>query len=131
MPQSLNMLEEFDILSELQFPDYIYSLESIEEQIAFSKYIMSLSDKRILLLHEGIFDFPFVVASLTNNHIESILKDGSYSVKKILIYNINDSIFINQVIQFVSLLDKHNKTTENSTRLKNILQYLKDIKSII
>lgn len=131
MAKELNILEEFDILSELQFPDYIYSLDSEEEKFAFSNYIKYLSGRRVLLLHNGLFDYPFAVASLREIHIEEIFKNGGYAFKKILLDNLSDQEFLKQVSDFIAELDRREKTTENSTRLKNILQYLRDNKYII
>lgn len=131
MPQELSTLEEFDILSELQFPEYIFSIDSIEEQLAFSTYISSLSGRRILIVHDGILNYPFVVAGLTETHIEIILKEGSANMKKTLMNNILNIEFQEEISRFITELDRHNKTTENFTRFKNILQYVKDNKIII
>lgn len=131
MAKELNILEEFDILSELQFPDYIYSLDSEEEKFAFSNYIRYLSGRRILLLHDRLFSYPFAVASLREIHIEEIFKNGGYAFKKMFLDNLSDLEFLKQVSDFVTELDKRGRTTENSTKLKNILQYLKDNKHII
>lgn len=131
MPKELDPIEEFDILTELQFPDYIYSIDSIDEQIAFSKYINSLPDRRILLLHNELLTAPFVVAGLTENHIETIIKDGSYNSKFVIFIALADEEFMNDVLSFSNELDYRNKTTENSTRLTSIVQYLKDNANII
>lgn len=131
MPQPLNMLAEFDILSELQFPDYIYSLESIDEQIVFSKYISLLSEKRILILHDSILNLPFVISGLSKEHIEAIMKNGGYSMKKILFEKLFNPEFLNIVNEFIIELDRREQTTENTTRIKNIIQYMKDNKNII
>lgn len=131
MPQPLNILEEFDVLSELQFPDYIYSLESVEEQIVFSKYISSLPEKRTLILHDNILNLPFVISGLNKEQVETIIKNGGYSMKKIMLDNIFDPEFLSDVNKFVIELDSREKTTENTTKIKNIIQYLKDNKNII
>lgn len=131
MPIELNLIEEFDILTEFQFPDYIYSIDTIEEQIVFSKYINSLSNHRILLLHREIFDFPFVLAGLKEGQMETIIKDSAQELKDNLIFNFSETGFLDEITAFVDELDKRSGTTENSTRLKNILQYLKDNKYII
>lgn len=129
--RDLTLLEEFDILSELQFPDFIYSDDSTEEKYAFSAYLASLSGRRILLLHNELINMPFVLASLKENHIEIIIKEGGFNIKKILLSNLSSPEFLKQSSDFAAELDRREKTTENSTRLKNILQYLRDNKYII
>lgn len=131
MPKELTLLEEFDVIAELQFPDFAYSTESFEDKIAFCNFINKLPERRILLLDDDLFNLPFVFAGLQEIHIEHLLKDGGYILKKILHVNIADTDFFNEVLKFVSELDSRNKTTENSTRIKNIVQYLKDNKHII
>lgn len=131
MPKELTLLEELDIITELQFPDFVYSTESMEEKIAFCGFINRLSDRRILSLDDDLFNLPFVFAALKENQLEYLLKEGSYIFKKILYVNISDLEFLKQVSDFVDELDKRGRTTENSTRLKNILQYIKDNKYII
>lgn len=131
MPIELDPLEEFDVLSEFQFPDFIYSLDSIEEKISFSNYINSLSNRRILLIHDELFNSYFVLASLKEDQLETLVKEGGSNIKKIIISNLSDSETIKKVAEFASELDKRSKTTENSTRSRNILQYIKDNKSII
>lgn len=131
MPKELTLLEEFDVIAELQFPDFAYSTESFEDKIAFCNFINKLPERRILLLDDDLFNLPFVFAGLQEIHIEHLLKDGGYIFKKILHVNIADTDFFNEVLKFVSELDSRNKTTENSTRIKNIVQYLKDNKHII
>ncbi len=126
--RELTLLEEFDILSELQFPDFIYSADSAEEKFAFSAYLASLSGRRILLLHNEIFNMPFALASLKENHIETIIKEGGFNVKKILLSNLLNDGIAKQSSDFAAELDRRAKATENSARLKNILQYLKDNK---
>lgn len=130
MPK-LNIIEEFDILTELQSPDFIFSTDSLEEKLAFCKYITNLSSHRILLLHSELLNVPFVIAGLTEEHIESLFKDSGYNIKKALFSNMSNQNYLKQVQEFMTELDNRNKTTENSTRLKNILQYLRDNKSII
>lgn len=127
----LNLFEELDILIELQFPDFVYATSSDEEKIAFSKYINSFPSQRILLISATIFNFYFVVAGLKEIHIETLLKDGDHNTKKMLFFNMSTPGFLSQVSDFVAELDRRDKTTENSTRLKNILQYLSDNKYII
>lgn len=131
MPKELTLLEEFDIITELQFPDFVYSTESLEEKVAFCNFINKLSDHRILSLDYDLFNLPFVFTGLKEGHIEYLLKEGSHIFKKILYVNISDSEFLKQISDFASELDKRGRTTENSTRLKNILQYLKDNRFII
>lgn len=131
MPKELTLLEEFDVIAELQFPDFAYSTESFEDKIAFCNFINKLPERRILLLDDDLFNLPFVFAGLQEIHIEHLLKDGGYILKKILHVNIADADFFNEVLKFVSELDSRNKTTENLTRIKNIVQYLKDNKHII
>lgn len=131
MPKELTLLEEFDVIAELQFPDFAYSTESFEDKIAFCNFINKLPERRILLLDDDLFNLPFVFAGLQEIHIEHLLKDGGYIFKKILYVNIADTDFFNEMLKFVSELDSRNKTTENSTRIKNIVQYLKDNKHII
>lgn len=129
--EELNILEKFDILTELQFPDYIYSIESVEEKIAFSNYISALSDRRILLLHEGSYNFPFVIAGLKESHIEIILKESNYYSKSLLLFKFLNPVDLKQISNFITELDRRGKTTENSARLKNILQYLRDNRFVI
>lgn len=132
MPKELTLLEEFDIIAELQFPDFVYTSDSLEEKIAFTNYIGSLSSRRILLFDDGVFYFPFAVAGLREQHIETIIKDGDHSLKEDMIFNLlSNSNFLEQVSDFTDELDKRGRSTENSTRLKNILQYLRDNKYII
>lgn len=131
MPKELTLLEEFDVIAELQFPDFAYSTESFEDKIAFCNFINKLPERRLLLLDDDLFNLPFVFAGLQEIHIEHLLKDGGYILKKILYVNIADTDFFNEMLKFVSELDSRNKTTENSTRIKNIVQYLKDNKHII
>lgn len=131
MPTELDLIEEFDILTEFQFPDYIYSIDTTEEQIVFSKYINSLSNHRILLLHREIFDFPFVLAGLKEGQAETIIKDSAQELKDNLIFNFSEIGLLDDITTFVDELDKRSGSTENSTRLKNILQYLKDNKYIV
>lgn len=128
---TLNPFEELDILIELQFPDFVYATSSDEEKIAFSKYITSFPSQRILLISATIFNFYFVVAGLKEIHIETLVKDGDHNTKKVLFSNMSTPGFLNQVSDFAAELDRRGKTTENSTRLKNILQYLSDNKYII
>lgn len=128
---TLNQFEELDILIELQFPDFVYATNSDEEKIAFSKYINSLPSQRILLTSATILNFYFVVAGLKEIHIETLIKDGDYNMKKIIFLNKSTQEFSRQVSDFANELDRRDKTTENSTRLKNILQYLSDNKYII
>lgn len=131
MPKELTLLEEFDIIAELQFPDFVYATDSMEEKIAFSKMISNLSNKRIMLLDDALFNFPYIAAGLQEEHIETIIKEGDYDGKKIIFENFNDLYFLKQTEELMDELDRREKTTENSTRLKNILQYLRDNKSII
>lgn len=131
MPKELTLLEEFDVITELQFPDFIYSTESLEEKIAFCAFINNLSEKRALLLDEGLFNFPFVFAGLQENNIEYIIREGGVVLKKIFYVNISDAGFINEILKISNELDNRQKTTENTTRIKNIIQYLKDNKKII
>lgn len=128
---TLNPFEELDILIELQFPDFVYATGSDEEKIAFSKYINSLSSQRILLVSATIFNFYFVIAGLKEIHIETLVKDGDHNTKKVLFSNISNLEFISQASDFAAELDRRGKTTENSARLKNILQYLSDNKYVI
>lgn len=131
MPKELTLLEEFDVIAELQFPDFAYSTESFEDKIAFCNFINKLPERRILLLDDDLFNLPFVFAGLQEIHVEHLLKDGGHILKKIFYVNIADTDFFNEMLKFVSELDSRNKTTENSTRIKNIVQYLKDNKHII
>lgn len=131
MPTELDLIEEFDILTEFQFPDYIYSIDTTEEQIVFSKYINSLSNHRILLLHREIFDFPFVLAGLKEGQVETIIKDSAQELKDNLIFNFSEIGLLDDITTFIDELDKRSGSTENSTRLKNILQYLRDNKYIV
>lgn len=127
----LNPLEEIDVLIELQNPLFVYATNSMEEQIAFAKYINSLSDKRILLLGINLFETPFIIATLKENNIEAILREGGNELKKILFSNLSNPEFVKKVADFVIELDRRDKTTENSTRFKNILQYLRDNRFIV
>lgn len=131
MPKELTALEEFDLIMELQFPDFVYSIDSMEEQIAFSKMINILSSHRIMMLYDDLFDYPFVIAGLQSNHIETLIQESELTLKKGIIFNLSDPEFLNEVGEIIAELDRRDKTTENSTRLKNILQYLKDNKYII
>lgn len=131
MPIHLATLEEIDILTEIQSPEFVYSIESTEERIIFSKYINSLPEKRIILLNLGLFNLPFVIAGLKESHVESIIKDEALVVKKYIFTNLSDTEFLKNVLEFSSELDRREKTTENTTRIKNLLQYLKDNKNII
>lgn len=131
MPKELTLLEEFDIIAELQFPDFVYAADSIEEKIAFCKFIERLSARRIMLVDDILFDFPFVVAGLTENHIETLIRESDYNCKKTLFENFNDSYFLKQVEELINELDRRGKTTENSTRFKNIMQYLRDNRFIV
>lgn len=132
MPKELSLLEEFDVIMELQFPDFIYSLETINEKVAFIDYISSFSNRRILTIDDDLFNYPFVIAGLKQDHIETLIREGDVEMKKNLIFNLlfND-IFIKEVDKFAVELDNRQKTTENTTRIKNIIQYLKDNKNII
>ena len=131
MPSHLTTLEEVDIITEMQSPELVYSIESTEEQIIFSKYINSLPDKRIVLLNINLFNFPFVIAGLKESHIETLTKEEALVVKKYVFANLSNTEFSRKVVEFISELDRREKTTENTTRIKNIIQYLKDSKNII
>lgn len=132
MPKELTLLEEFDIIAEFQFPDFVYASDSLEEKKAFANYMGSLSSRRILLFDDGVFYFPFAIAGLREQHIETIVKDGDHSLKEDILFNLlSNPDFLKQVSDFTDELDERGRTTENSTRLKNILQYLKDNKYII
>lgn len=131
MPSNISPLEEIDIITEIQSPDSVYSVDSQDEKMVFSKFINSLSEHRILLLNNDLFDYPFVVAGLTERHFEAILKDEKYEIKKLLINNLSDSEFLKQVAGFITEMDNRDKTTENSTRFKNVMQYLRDNRFIV
>ncbi len=131
MPKELTLLEEFDVIAELQFPDFAYSTESFEDKIAFCNFINKLSERRVLLLDDDLFNLPFVLAGLQEVHIEHLLREGGYILKKILYVNVADDDFLNEILKITTELDNRNKTTENSTRIKNIIRYLKDNKHII
>lgn len=118
-------------MTELQNPDFIFSTDSLEEKLAFIKYISNLTGRRIILLDDDIFILPFVVSSLKESNIETILKEGGYNLKKILFSNLSNPDFLKQVSEFINEIDRREKTTENSTRFKNILQYLRDNRFIV
>ena len=131
MPLNLTILEEIDIVTEIESPEFIYSIDSLTEQVAFSKYINLLSGKRILLLNSRLFNIPFMVASLKEHHIETILKEEALIMKNYIMINLSNPDFLKQVFEFINEIDRREKTTENSTQFKNILQYLRDNKSVI
>lgn len=131
MPKELTLLEEFDIVAELQFPDFIYATDSMEEKIAFSKMINDLSNRRIMLIDDILFSFSFITAGLNESHIETLTRGSDYNCKKALFENFGRPYFVKEVEEIIAELDRRQKTTENSARLKNILQYLKDNRFIV
>lgn len=132
MTLELNFLEELDILFELQYPNYVFTMDNLDEKIAFSKYISSLSNKRMVILNDAIYEeLSFAVAGLKEGHIETILKDGPHATKRTIFSIFSNPEFLKQVIDFITELDRRGKTTENSARFQNIMQYLKDNKYIV
>lgn len=124
-------IEEIDILIEMQNPLFIYSTDSIDEQIAFAKYINNLSDRRILLSEQILFDTPFAIAGLRENHVEAILKESDYKIKHEMFTAFNNYEFLIEIQKFITELDRIQKTIENSARFQNIIQYLRDNRFII
>lgn len=131
MPKELTFLEEFDITMELEFPDFVYATNSMEEKIAFCNLMSGLSNRRIMLLYDDLFDYPFVIAGLQLGHIETLIKESDLDLKENIILNLSAPEFLKEVEEIIAELDRRQKTTENSARLKNILQYLKDNKFIV
>lgn len=131
MPKELTVLEEIDLTTEIYYPDQTYSVETQEEMESLARYINSLSNRRILLLADYLFAEPYVLWGLNEGHIETIIKAGKLELKKTLITILLNPIIMEKMLNYFNKLDNREKTTENSTRFKNILQYLRDNRFIV
>ena len=130
MPE-ITPIEELDILIEMQNPLFIYSTDSFDEQMAFTEYINSLSNRRILLSEQILFDAPFIAAGLQESHIETIIKEGSHKLKRGMFTAFSNHEFLINIQKITEELDQRQKTAKNSARFNNIMQYLRDSRFII
>ncbi|MBI3305447.1 hypothetical protein HYZ80_03955 [Candidatus Parcubacteria bacterium] len=77
-------LAELDYVSEMIHPHLAFPHSTRAEEVALAKRIHQKSRGEILLLSPTAFDVPAVVAGLTAEHIETVMRLGALSQKRFL-----------------------------------------------
>ncbi|MBI2625781.1 hypothetical protein HYW68_01895 [Candidatus Parcubacteria bacterium] len=81
----LDPLEAFDYASDMLYPHLTLPAENVPEAVALARRIRSRPRDEILLLAPTALRFPAVVAGLTHEQIEAIMRLGSLSQKQSLV----------------------------------------------
>ena len=82
---AITSLDEFDYRSDVLYPHLTLPAENAAEETALARRISSRPRDEILLLAPTALRFPAVVAGLTHEQIETIMRLGSLSQKQSLV----------------------------------------------
>lgn len=128
MENNLELLEEFDIARELQTPHLLHKkiYLSAKKQTAYS--ILSRKQDEILLANSTAFNTDSVFTGLSEKHIEFIAQHAPADYRKEIIDLIFQDYKLDNIFEIAKAMDQDlgGNTTQNQTRVKNVIQYIKD-----
>lgn len=128
MKNDLNMLEEFDITGKLQYPHMLFFPVTSVSKKQTAYLMMSKKEADILLISSPGFGNASVFAGLTENNIEYLAKKGPRDFKEEVLKFLQDQTATKEVFEIVKAMDDDlgGQATQNQTRIKNVIQYIKD-----
>lgn len=126
----LSTLEEFDIIRKLQFP-HTLSHQNLSQKIALVTKMLSRSSAELLLVTPSGFSTDFILAGLSEKHIEYIALNAPNEYKKEIFDSMIKLSIIKEIFEIARSMDDDlgERVTQNQDRVRNIIQYIKDNRS--
>ena len=120
------ILEQF-IVPYIHFPH-----KTEGQKIMLAQYISNLDVKSLLIPSCYIFSYSPIVAGLTEKHVEYVAKNAPAVYKTELLNAVSQDYKLQEIFNIAKLMDDDlgNNSTENQMRIRNIVQYIKDNKTI-
>ncbi len=121
-------LEEFDYRGEMLYPHLAIPSTTPQEQTALARRIQSRPRDEILFLSPTALDRPPIVAGLTEEQIEVVMRLGSLSQKKYLLTAFDTAEQLAQIETVAAALGREagEEPEETRHRLARIRLYLND-----
>ncbi|OGI15588.1 MAG: hypothetical protein A2Z52_01130 [Candidatus Moranbacteria bacterium RBG_19FT_COMBO_42_6] len=128
MKNNLNMLEEFDIIGKFQYPHMLFFPITPVSKKQTAYLMMSKREDEILLISSPGFGNASVVAGLTEKNIEYLAKKGPRDFKEAILKILQDQIALKEILEIAKSMDDDvsGNATQNQSRIKNVIQYIKD-----
>lgn len=128
MEKDLSMLEELNIIENLKEPHLSYIIGTMVERKKVAYLVLGKDEKDILLIDSSGFLIDSVFAGLSEKNIEYITKKGPQKYKEALIKILKDQEMMRGAFEIVKAMDDDlgSGVTQNQTRIKNVIQYIKD-----
>lgn len=122
------MLEELNIIENLKEPHLSYIIGTMVERKKVAYLVLGKDEKDILLIDSSGFLIDSVFAGLSEKNIEYITKKGPQKYKEALIKILKDQEMMRGAFEIVKAMDDDlgSGVTQNQTRIKNVIQYIKD-----
>ncbi len=127
MPETLTLVEEFDITRKLQFP-HTFSCTNIFQKKELAYYAFAKNNSEILLITPGGFQANFILAGLSEKHIEYIATNAPTEYKKELLDSFLKKYTLKEIFEIAQSMDEDlgGGATQNQERVKNVIQYISD-----
>lgn len=128
MENNLSLIETFDVVRELKTPHLLYRDINIykEQKIAFS--VLARKAEEILLINSSGFGVAAVLAGLTAEHIEFLVKNAPSEYRQEIWSSISADYKIQEIFEIAKAMDEDlgENVTQNQARVKSVIQYIRD-----
>ncbi|MBI2624073.1 hypothetical protein HYW67_01080 [Candidatus Parcubacteria bacterium] len=110
------LLEEFDYRGEMLYPHLAIPSTTLQEQTALARRMRRRPRDEILLLSPTALDRPPIVAGLTEEQIEAVMRLGSLSQKKYLLTAFDTAKQLAQIEAVAAALGREAGESPEETR---------------
>jgi hypothetical protein len=132
MPTQLSNLEEFDIISKIQFPHLLYAKMTPENKrnVAFS--VLARKEAELLLISALAFREGSIVAGISEKQMEYFALNAPREHREALMEAVSDIEVIREILEIAKFMDEEiaNGSIQNEQRVARVFDYIQENKIV-
>ncbi|PIP26959.1 MAG: hypothetical protein COX30_04555 [Candidatus Moranbacteria bacterium CG23_combo_of_CG06-09_8_20_14_all_39_10] len=123
---------EDNITEKLAMPYVFFSQNNLDQKKILAIYIYNLDVHLLLLSGYSAFSYSSIIAGLSEKHITHIANNAPLDYKKELLNSVFQEYRIKEALEIAEIMDDDlgRNTTRNQDRVKNVIQYIKDNRTV-